>query len=116
LRNLHVLALYGPDIILFLSTIVDYLPNLRFLELVGHRKTDLLSIRRLLHLEGLAISMSIPSEQRQDLAIGLYSESRSLLFIEIEVDSSDFPSGYQRWYRDSMEPVQGVGVQQWGLI
>ena len=49
LRNLHVLALYGPDIILSLSTIVDYLPNLPFLELVGHRKTDLLSIHRLPH-------------------------------------------------------------------
>jgi hypothetical protein len=114
LRNLHVLALYGPDTRLSLSAIVDYLPNLRFLKLCGHRPTDLHSIHQLPHLEGLVISMSIPSKRRQDLVIGLYSESRSLLFIEIQ--AWDFPGGYERWYRDSMEPVQGVGVQQWGLF
>jgi len=118
LRNLHVLALDGPDIILSLSTIVDHLPNLRFLNLNGHRETDdLLYIHRLPHLEGLVISWSTWSEKScQDLVIRLYSESRSLLFIEIYVDSIGISSGYRRWYRDSMEPVQGVGVQQWGLI
>jgi len=105
LRNLHVLALDGPDIILSLSTIVDYLPNLRFLELVGHRKTDLLYIHRLPHLEGLVIyMMSIPS--CQDLVMRLYSETKSLLFIDIYVNSSDIPVGYQRWCRDSTEPIQ----------
>jgi hypothetical protein len=117
LHNLRVLALFGPDKILSLSAIVDYLPNLRFLELMGHRDTDLLYIHRLPHLEGLVISMSPWSEKPcQDLVIRLYSESRSLLFIEIEVDGNSFPREYQRWYRDSMEPVQGVGIQQWGLV
>jgi len=105
LRNLYVLALDGPDTLLSLSTIVDYLPNLRFLELIGYRPTDLLSIHRLPHLEGLVISRPIPSEKRQDLVIRLYSETKSLLFIDIH-DSSDIPGGYQRWYRDSTEPVQ----------
>jgi hypothetical protein len=114
LRHLHVLALVGPDTRLSLSAIVDYLPNLRFLEVRGHRPTDLHSIHRLPHLEGLVISMSIPPKQRQDLVIRLYSESRSLLFIEIQ--DWGFRGGYGRWYRDSMEPIQGVGVQQWGLF
>jgi len=114
LRHLHVLALVGPDTLLSLSAIVDYLPNLRFLELNGDRKTDLLYIHRLPRLEGLVISMSPWLEKSvPDLVIRLYSESRSLLFIEI---SSGFPHAYRRWYHDSMEPVQGVGVQQWGLI
>jgi hypothetical protein len=114
LRHLHVLALYGPVTRLSLSAIVDYLPNLRFLKLRGHRPTDLYCIHQLPHLEGLVVSASTWSEKScQDLVIRLYSESRSLLFIEI---SSGFPHAYRRWYRDSMEPVQGVGVQQWGLI
>jgi len=107
LRNLHVLSLDEPVAHSSLSTIVDHLPNLRFLELVGHRETDLLSIHRLPHLEGLVISMSIPSEQCQDLIIRLYSETKSLLFIDIfVVNSGNIPSGYQRWYRDCTEPVR----------
>jgi hypothetical protein len=103
LRNLHVLALDGLDT---LSTIVDYLPNLRFLELVDDQEMDLLSIQRLPRLEGLVISSPIPSEQCQNLVIRLYSETKSLLFIDIYVNSSDIPDQYQRWYRDSTEPVQ----------
>jgi hypothetical protein len=107
LRNLHVLALDGPVAHSSLSTIVDCLPNLRFLELVGHRETDLLYIHRLPHLEGLVISMSIPSEECQDLVMRLYSETKSLLFIDIfVVNSGNIPNGYQRWYRDSTEPVR----------
>jgi hypothetical protein len=123
LRNLHVLALYASDTILSISAIVDYLPNLRFLELKGHRETDLLYIHRLPHLEGLVLSMppwsKKPFPDLVNVVIRLYSESRSLLFIEIEADRrlrTGYGSSYQRWYRDSMEPVQGVGVQQWGLI
>jgi hypothetical protein len=105
LRNLHVLALDGRIAHSSLSTIVDYLPNLRFLELLGLRETDLLYIHRLPHLEGLVIyMMSIPS--CQDLVMRLYSETKSLLFIDIYVNSSDIPVGYQRWCRDSTEPIQ----------
>jgi len=127
LRNLHVLALDGPATLLSLSTIVDYLPNLRFLALKGplalrdpFDPDDLTQLHRLPHLEGLVIYC--PTWASQDLVIRLYSESRSLLFIEIvdlDADESVFPGRYQRWYRDSMEPVQleGVGYHtQWGLI
>ena len=44
LHNLHVLVLHGPDTLLSLSTIIDYLPNLQFLELKGHWTTNLLYI------------------------------------------------------------------------
>ena len=109
LHNLHVLALDGHYAHFSFSIIVDCLPNLRFLELVGHWDTDFLYIHQLPHLEGLIISMSIPPEleQRQDLVIRLYSETKSLLFINIYVvNSFNILSGYQCWYCDSTEPVQ----------
>jgi hypothetical protein len=116
LHNLHVLVFGGPGAqFISLSTIVDYLPNLRFLALLDPLDRDDLTqldyIHRLPHLEGLVIYWA----RRQDLVIRLFSESISLLFIEIFAHKPGFPTGLQRWYRDSMEPVPGVGYPQWGL-